>query len=105
MRCHKGLTLIGSWCNQGSIALNTLCYEDIVTTGNQFYITPYHYNKEVCAMGNAKVVYIRSAHNLADVLTKAIKRGVLRALRDKLLGYDPYTDEDALAHSEEKNSD
>ena len=50
-------------------------------------------------------VHIRSAHNLADVLTKAIKRGVLRALRDKLLGYEPYTDEDALAHSEEKNSD
>ena len=83
-------------------AANTLCYEEIITTGNQFIITPYHYNKEVCAQGHVRVVYIRTSENLADLFTKAVVRGTLRHLLDKLLGYDPYTDEDAKAHSEEK---
>ena len=48
------------------------------------------------------MVYIRTAENLADLFTKAVVRGTLRHLLDKLLGYDPYTDEDAKAHSEEK---
>ena len=30
-------------------AANTLCYEEIITSGNQFIITPYHFNKEVVA--------------------------------------------------------
>ena len=31
-------------------AATQLCYEDIVTSGNQFIITPYHYNKEVVTL-------------------------------------------------------
>ena len=83
-------------------AANTLCYEEIITTGNQFYITPYHYNKECIAQGHVRVVYIRSAHNLADLFTKAVVRGILQAILEKLLGYDVFTDEDMLKHSEEK---
>ena len=84
-------------------AANTLCYEEIITSGNQFIITPYHFNKEVVAQNQVQVLYIRSAENLSDVLTKSVHRGVLRNLIDKLLGYTAFTDEDAEAHQEEKN--
>ena len=65
-------------------------------------VCKYHYNKEVCAQGHVEVMYIRSAENLADLFTKAVPTGVLRHLLDKLLGYDPFTDEDARAHVKEK---
>ena len=68
-------------------AANTLCEEDIVTTGNQFITTPYHYNKEVIADGHAVVEYIQTDHNIADLFTKAVKKGVIQRLLDALLGY------------------
>ena len=83
-------------------AANTLCYEDIVTTGNQFIYTPYHYNKEVCAMKEIQVMFIRSPENTADVMTKATKRGVHRYLAPKLTGYEVFTDDDATFANEEK---
>ena len=68
-------------------AANTLCEEDIVTTGNQFITTPYHYNKEVIADGHAVVEYIQTDQNIADLFTKAVKKGVIQRLLDALLGY------------------
>ena len=64
-------------------AANTLYEEDIVTTGNQFI----HYNKEAVAEGHVKIEYIKTDQNVADLFTKAIKKGVIRQLLDALLGY------------------
>ena len=44
---------------------NTLCYEDIVTTGNQYIYLPYHWNKEVVELGYVEVRNIRTSLNLA----------------------------------------
>ena len=68
-------------------AANTLCEEDVVTTGNQFITTPCHYNKEAVAEGHVKIEYIKTDRNVADLFTKAIKKGVIRQLLDALLGY------------------
>ena len=70
-------------------AANTLCEEDIVTTGNQFITIPYHYNKEAVSEGQVKVEYVKTTDNIADLLTKAVGKGTLDRLLDPLLGYSP----------------
>jgi len=49
-----------------------LCEEDIVTSGNQFMATQYHYNKEVEIDGIAKALWVPTAFNLADIFTKIV---------------------------------
>lgn len=76
-------------------AANQLCYEDIVTSGNQFIITPYHYNKEVVTLRLVEVKYVKSEDNLADLTTKAVDRTTSGRLTDRLAGYEPLTQEEA----------
>ena len=66
---------------------NKLCAEDLVTAGNMYFRTGYHYNKEAVAEGHVKIEYIKTDQNVADLFTKAIKKGVIRQLLDALLGY------------------
>jgi hypothetical protein len=66
----------------------TLAEEDIVTTGNQYTRTPYHFNKEVIQDGNVFVEWIASAENLADLMTKSVPRQVIEYLLGRLLGYE-----------------
>ena len=67
-------------------AANQLCNEDIVTTGNQFIITPYHYNKEAVNQQQVEVQYVPTADNIAGVMTKPVKRQVLASLLPRLRG-------------------
>ena len=64
-----------------------LAEEDCVTSGNQYVLTPYHYVKECEEAGMVRTIYIRTADNIADLLTKAVTRPVMEALLPKLLGY------------------
>ena len=83
-------------------AANTLCYEDIVTTGNQFIYVPYHFNKEVISQKQVKTLFVRSAENDADLMTKAVAKGVHRNLINRLTGYEVFMDADAEKWSKEK---
>ena len=76
-------------------AANQLRYEDILTSGNQFIITPYHYNKEVVTLRLVEVKYVKSEDNLADLTTKAVDRTTSGRLMDRLAGYEPLTQEEA----------
>ena len=64
-------------------AANQLCYEDIVTSGNQFIITPYHNNKGVVTLRLVEVKYIKSEDNLADLTTNAVDRTTSARLTDR----------------------
>jgi len=64
-----------------------LCEEDIVTTGNQFMTTQYHYNKEVELAGIAKAIWVPTAYNLADIFTKIVNKQTLVNLVDWVTGY------------------
>ena len=66
-----------------------LAEEDVVSTGNQFITTPYHYNKEMEETKQVKTIYVRTADNIADLFTKAVSRPVIQALLSKALGYAP----------------
>ena len=67
---------------------NTLCSEDIVTTGNQYIYLPYHWNKEVVSLGYVQIRDCRTALNLADLFTKPVPSGKIRDLMLPLLGYE-----------------
>jgi hypothetical protein len=67
---------------------NELCSEDMVTKGNQHYRTPYHFNKEMVEEGYSEVVWIESAKNTADMMTKSVPRQVVDKLLMPLLGYE-----------------
>ena len=67
-------------------AANQLCNENIITTGNQFMITPYHYNKEMVNRKVVKIEYVPTADNVADVMTKAVHKNVLDRLLPTLVG-------------------
>ena len=49
--------------------------------------TRYHFTRERVVVGDVVVVHIRTEHQLADILTKAIDRNRLEALRNHVLGY------------------
>jgi hypothetical protein len=66
-----------------------LAEEDVVSTGNQFITTPYHYNKEMEETRQVKTIYVRTIDNIADLFTKAVARPVLQTLLGKTLGYAP----------------
>ena len=69
----------------------------LLTSGNQFIITPYHYNKEVVTLRlvEVKLLYIKSEDNLADLTTKAVDRTTSARLTDRLASYEPLTQEEA----------
>jgi len=68
---------------------NNLCYEDIVTTGNQYIYLPYHWNKEVVELGYVEVRDIKTSLNLADLFTKPVGAQKIRDLASPMLGYIP----------------
>ena len=67
-------------------AANLLAEEDIVTMGNQFIRTPYHYTKECVADKIVQVKHIPTADNLADIFTKSVSRQVLERLLPYVTG-------------------
>ena len=51
---------------------NNLCNEDVVTAGNMYFRTGYHYNKEAVRDKYVKVSYIHTSLNLSDICTKSL---------------------------------
>jgi len=51
---------------------NKLCTEDLVTSGNMYFRTGYHYNKEACQDGYVSVRYIATENNISDTTTKGL---------------------------------
>jgi len=72
---------------------NKLVKEDFISTGNQYIYLPYHFIKEIDALGICDVQAKRTAFNLADIFTKPVDVGVVNRLFAKLLGYDDFRNE------------
>ena len=51
---------------------NNLCNEDLVTAGNMYFRTGYHYNKEAVRDKYVSVHYINTQFNLSDATTKSL---------------------------------
>ena len=68
---------------------NTLCSEDLVTAGNMYFRTHYHYNKEAVRDGYVCIHYIHTASNISDACTKALAANKIRAFEPILHGYLP----------------
>ena len=69
-------------------AANKLTRQDFVSSGNQYIYLPYHYLKECVRMGMVDVRWVGTKLNFADIFTKAVPVEVLKALLNKLCGYD-----------------
>ena len=68
-------------------AANGLCEQNMVTQGNQFIRTSYHYVKEAIRSGDVRVCWIDTGDNVADLMTKAVARQIYEQLAPRLLGY------------------
>ena len=53
---------------------NNLCMEDIITAGNMYFRTHYHYNKEAVRDKYVYVDYLDTQFNPSDVHTKGLAR-------------------------------
>ena len=69
-------------------AANRLTRQDFVSSGNQYIYLPYHYLKECVSNGLVDVRWVGTRLNFADIFTKAVAVETMRALKDKLCGYD-----------------
>ena len=67
---------------------NTLTKEEIVTAGNMYFRTTYHYNKEAVRDGYVDVTYIKTDQNVADALTKALGGNKTQAFGGILSGHE-----------------
>ena len=68
---------------------NNLCSEDLVTAGNMYFRTGYHYNKEAVRDGYCEVSYVHTSWNLADTMTKGLGS-------NKISFFSPYINGDKL---------
>ena len=81
--CAKPITILAD-----NKQANTLCSEDLVTSGNMYFRTCYHYNKEEVAAGHVEVKWIPTALNIADTNTKALGPVKLDYFEPSITGYD-----------------
>ena len=66
---------------------NNLCSEDLVTAGNMYFRTGYHYNKEAVRDGFVSVHYVPTDENIADATTKALGSAKVKAFKPALTGH------------------
>ena len=71
---------------------NSLCSEDLVTQGNMYFRTGYHYCKEAVRDEYVTVEYIDTALNIADTMTKALASNKIKDFHDSLHGLAPLPD-------------
>ena len=71
---------------------NNLCKEDMVTAGNMYFRTGYHYNKEAVRDGFVDVEYIHTSHNIADATTKGLGSTKIKLFEPLMHGHTPLTD-------------
>ena len=68
---------------------NNLCNEDVVTAGNMYFRTGYHYCKEAVQDEYVTVNYVNTSDNISDACTKALGPIKVEAFEPKLHGYEP----------------
>ena len=68
---------------------NNICSEDLVTAGNMYFRTGYHYNKEAVKDGYVSVHFICTADNISDATTKALGPAKVKAFKSPLTGHSP----------------
>ena len=66
---------------------NTICAEDLVTQGNMYFRTTYHYNKEMVRDGFVTVQYVHTSKNIADACTKSLAAVKIGEFEPILNGY------------------
>merc|ERR1711998_207617 len=66
---------------------NTLCAEDLVTAGNMYFRTGYHYNKEAVRDKYVSVAYIHTSSNISDACTKGLGSNKIKTFEPVLHGY------------------
>ena len=64
-----------------------LSVEDLVTSGNKFYLLDYHYAKEAIKEGHTSTRRTDSVNNIADVFTKSLGPSDLHRLTTNLCGH------------------
>ena len=64
-----------------------LSQEDMVTSGNKFYLLDYHYSKEAINLGHTCARRVDTTNNIADIFTKALGAGDLERLTLLATGY------------------
>ena len=65
-------------------AIDTMSNRKLVK-GNKHIMLRYHFVKDYVQKGLVKLKYVPSERNLADILTKPMKKVGFRRLRDRLL--------------------
>ena len=68
---------------------NNLCAEDIVTQGNMYFRTGYHYNKEAVNDRYVCIDYLDTNSNPSDTHTKSLARVKIQQHRPFLHGHAP----------------
>ena len=65
---------------------NNLCHdsEDLVTSGNMYFRTSYHYDKEEVEDGTAAIRYTHTSTNCSDATTKGLGPIKVRQLEQNL---------------------
>ena len=75
---------------------NNLCNEDMITAGNMYFRTGYHYNKEAVRDGLVKVSYIDTAENISDAMTKGLGSNKIAQFKPIIHGHLPLNDDYCL---------
>ena len=101
--CYSSIILMRNICNEmghgeavakptvlfgDNNAANRLTEEMFVSTGMQYIYMPYHHIKEGTQLGEILVLRKPSKSNLADLFTKNVSIGEIKALLNQLTGYD-----------------
>ena len=75
--------------------------DDKVTEGNMWILQCNHHIKELSEEGEniIQVLYVKTEHNLADLMTKGVSKETLRALMPYLCGHKPI--KELMLHIEE----
>ena len=93
---------VGSLCSKPTVVYadnrqaNNLCGEDLVTAGNMYFRTGYHYNKEAVADGYCEVSYVHTSWNLSDAMTKALGSNKISFFSPYINGEKPVPDKKTL---------
>jgi hypothetical protein len=70
-----------------NIQANKLCMEHFISTGNQYILTQYHFNKEKVADGTMTIIWLQTVDMLADIYTKAVDAPTSKRLTPFITGF------------------
>ena len=64
-----------------------MCYEDFLSSGNQYICLPYHFCKEVANNGYVQFKEKRTKYNISDIFTKPTNVATTKLLTPYVTGY------------------